>query len=361
MEDSEQDKSEQPTPFKLTRGREKGTVARGNDLGFLTGLAAFLGFVWIAGPGAAGELTHAVRGALISGPSLAGGPSAVFAVVVLLFGSVLRPLAFMAGTIFLVVLLFEIVQTGPVFSAQPLKPDFTRLNPAKGLKRVFSVRLLVETGKNILKLCVYTTVGFLLIRSAVRTDIGALTDGRAVLAAMAGLGFRLLASFTVIALGFAVLDQLIVRRDFLKKMRMSRREVRREAREREGEPRLKQKRKQLHAEFVKASQSLRNMKGADVLIVNPQHIALALRYDRRTMQAPMVVSIGTNQFAQRLKRLAFIYGIPVVQNRILARELFAKSLLNKQIPEHCFRPVADIYNAMRQKTGEVGATNGSVA
>jgi flagellar biosynthetic protein FlhB len=159
----------------------------------------------------------------------------------------------------------------------------------------------------------------------------------------------LLLGFTAVALLFAVVDQLIVRRGFLKKMAMSRREVRRESREREGDPRLKQKRKQLHAEFSKLNQSLHNLKNADVVIANPDHIALALRYDRKTMQAPRVVSLGINRTAQHLKRMALLYGIPVVENRALARALYSRSALNKQIPDFCFKPVADVYNSLRAK------------
>lgn len=355
MEESEQDKSEQPTLFKLTRARGKGAVARGMDLGFFTGLAAFLGYAWVEGPDFGRIISHAIRGALVSSAGLADGPQAVFSATTLLFSSVVQPLVFMAGTIFLIVLLFEIVQTGFVFSAEPLKPDFNRLNPANGLKRLFTWRLLIETAKNVLKLAAYTTVGWLVIRGALQSDIGAVTDGRGLLALMSRTGLRLLMLFVLVALVFAVLDQLIVRRDFLKKMRMSRRELRREARDREGDPRLKQKRKQMHAEFTKMSQSLRNLRKADVLVTNPEHIALGLRYDPKTMQAPMIVSAGTGHFAQRLKRLAFIYGIPIIENRALARALYSKANLNKPVPEHCFQPVADIYNAIRQRTGEGAA------
>jgi len=151
---------------------------------------------------------------------------------------------------------------------------------------------------------------------------------------------------------FAAIDQIIARWQFIKKMRMDRRELRQEAKEREGEPRMKQKRKQLHREFAKASHSMRGLKGADVLITNPQHIALALSYQPGVAQAPKVVSMGLNQVAQRLKRLAFLYGIPIVENRTLARELYRKSVLGGPIPEHCYKPVADIYNALRRRARE---------
>jgi len=360
MEENELDKSEQPTPFKLARARRKGAVARGVDLGFFTGLAAFLAYMWIAGPRLAQTIEIAVHDALTMSSDLAAGPYAVLAVAARLFAQAVPLMGLMAVTIFLFVLLFEIVQTGIVFSAEPLKPDFNRLNPVNGLKRIFTFRLLIETLKNVLKLCLYTVAAYIVVRGVLASDIGSITDASSLSALMAHSAFKLLAVFVLLAAFFAVLDQLIVRRDFLKKMRMSRRELRREAREREGEPRLKQKRKQLHAQFVKMSQSLRNMRKADVLITNPQHIAVALHYDRRTMLAPEIVSLGTNHFAQRLRRLAFIYGIPVIENRILARELFRKSGLNQSIPQHCFEPVAEIYNTIRRKSVKRDAGGGHV-
>jgi flagellar biosynthetic protein FlhB len=360
MEENDQDKSELPTAFKLQRAREKGTVARGMDLGFFISLSVFLLYAWVNGATFASAIAQAARDTLVGGPRLADGPLAVLAVIPPLFAAVARPIVFMASAIFLTVLLFEVIQTGVVFSAQPLKPDFSRLNPAKGLKRLFSLRLLIETAKNIFKLVIYTTVGWLVIRGVFASDLGLLTDARGLSALIARAAFRLMAAFALVALFFTAIDQIIVRRDFLKRMRMSRRELRREHRDREGEPRLKQKRKQLHGEFVKLSQSLRGLRGADMLVTNPQHIALGLRYDPKTMAAPKIVSIGTNRLAQRLKRLAFIYGIPVFEDRPLARELLRRGALDCQIPEHCFQPVANIYNAMRRKGGSTGPNQPNV-
>jgi len=348
MDATEQDKSEQPTSFKLDKARQRGVVARGMDLGFLTGLATLLGYLWVAGPQLASVIARSGHDALIGGPSLADSNGALLMASVLLLAPIVRPLVLMFATVFVGVLVFEIVQTGAVFSTQPLKPDFSRLNPVNGLKRLFSLRLLLETCKNVLKLGAYSTIALLIIRAALQTDLGAMSDGRMLLSLLEREGLRLLGAFVLGAILFVILDQLIVRRQFVNKMRMSRREVRRELREREGEPRLKQKRKQLHREFVKSSQSLRNLRKADVLITNPQHIALALRYDEGANAAPLVVSLGINQLAQRLKRLAFLYGIPIMENKALAQELYRKCALNSAIPEHCYQAVADIYNALRR-------------
>ena len=349
MADTDQDKSEQPTPYKLERSRKKGIVARGMDLSFLTGLGALFLYSWMGG-GLLGRTTErAAHDALVVGPALTDSNASLLSAMGFVFAPMLRPMLLLFFTIFLVVLVFELIQTGVVFSAEPLKPDFSRLNPANGLKRVFSLRLLIETLKNILKFCVYATIAFLVIRGALHSDVRSVVDGRGLLETLRTTGLRLLSMVVLAAVLFMILDQIISRGQFLKKMRMNRRDIRQEAREREGEPRLKQKRKQLHREFAKASQSMRGLKKADVLVTNPQHIALALQYQPGVSTAPMVVSVGINQFAQRLKRMAFLYGIPIVENKALARELYAKSALNRPIPEHCYKPVADIYNSIRRK------------
>lgn len=354
-DDSEQNKSEQPTGYKLDRARKKGVVARGLDLGFLTGLAAFLGYQWIFGSMFSRTIGAVSRAAFTGGPSLADGREAVLAASVWLLSRGLRPAVLTASCIFAAVLVSELVQTGFVFSAEPLKPDFSRLNPANGLKRVFSLRALIEVLKNLLKIAVYTTLAVLVVRSALESDVRTIADGSTLSSMLRRDGFRLLGMFLLAAAAFAVLDQLIVRNSFLKRMRMSRRELRRELRDREGEPRLKQKRKQLHREFTKASTSLKNIRQADVLVTNPEHIALGLKYEAKTMVAPTVVAIGVNHLAQRLKQLALLYNIPIVENRLLAQQLYRKCALDSAVPDAFYRPVADIYNAVRmRKHAEAG-------
>jgi flagellar biosynthetic protein FlhB len=357
MDEGEQNKSEQPTSYKLRRSRSRGIVARGMDLGFLAGLGAFTGYAWVAGPGLAAHLSTITAQALVIAPNLADGAQGAGGVAGLLLAGMMRPLAFMAGTIFLVVLLFELAQTGVVFSAAPLKADFGRLNPGNGLKRLFSIRLLLETLKSLLKLGAYTIVAFVSVRAAYGTRSMAIGDARGLVMAMGETAFRLLAGFVAIAILFAVLDQFIARRQFFKQMRMSRREVRRELRDREGEPRIKQRRKQLHGEFAKASESLRGVRGADVVVTNPTRIAVALKYDAATMAAPIVVAKGAADFAARIRALAFTYGVLIVEDRALARDLFRRCAAGQPVPEDQYRPVAAIYHKVRARAEQHGAAH----
>ena len=156
-------------------------------------------------------------------------------------------------------------------------------------------------------------------------------------------GLRLLLFFLLVALFFVAIDQIIVRHEYLKQMRMSRRELTREHKEREGEPRLKQKRKQLHAEFARNTRGMGSLPGSDMLIVNPQHFAVALSYDAAVMDAPMVTAKGRNNWAQMLKREASRLGIPIFEMPPLARTLFAECEMGLAIREQHFRAVADLY------------------
>lgn len=358
-EEGDSDKSEQATPFKLQRARERGAVARGMDLGFVAALASAVVYFWVNGPSWKRMIELAFRQAFVTAPEFVDSSAATWA-----FASVFTESAWamlhMLGLIFGGVLLAEFLQVGPVFSLNSLKPDFKKLNPASGLKKIFTRRQLLETLKNVAKLVAYSALAWLLITRVYHSTVPEMGNAPALVSQLSVASFRLGASFLGIAAVLAVLDQIISRRDFSRRMRMSRREVRREHRDREGDARLKQKRKQMHGEFIKQSQSLRGIAGADVLIANPEHLALGLRYDARTMSAPFVVSIGTNAFAQRLKRLAAVYGVTVIEDRVLARDLYRHASLNKPVPDRFFSPVAEIYNKLNRSPAIYNGENEDV-
>jgi flagellar biosynthetic protein FlhB len=161
-------------------------------------------------------------------------------------------------------------------------------------------------------------------------------------------GIRLLFWLAASMLLFAAIDIMFVRWQFGRQMKMSRREVREESRNREGDPRIKQQRKKFQRELLKKAQSLRGVRGADVLVTNPTHYAVALKYDQTNMLAPMPVAKGAGDFALRLKRLALVYSVPVIESPALARRLFFKVPIHQQLPEVLFSDVAKIYLSLRR-------------
>lgn len=350
MAEEEQNRSEEPTPFKLQRAREKGQVARGMDLGFVGSLLAFAGFILLVGPEFMVRLSDLMRLSLTAGIDQTGDPVSAMAAVRSIYWLAFQPLFVLGGTIVLVLVVLEILQLrGFLFTAAPLKPDFSRLNPAKGLKRIFSMRMLKETLKNVIKMAVYSVTAWLLISGAISIFGDTVLDAASLARAMDSAGKRLLLAFLAIAIVFMILDQLIVRGEFLKQMRMSRREVTRESREREGEPRLKQKRRDLHAQLRSQAEGLSRLDGADVLLTNPEHFAVALFYDPDRMEAPLVRARGRNHFAQLLKRKARLLGIPVVADPQLARAIFHDSTAGKPISAKHFHGVARHYARLRRK------------
>lgn len=340
----EQNRTEDATPFKLRKARERGMVARGLDLGFVASLVGIALFAAMAGERMFANLAGVVRTTMIEGMRSAGNPRAVEVIAAQAIWPAIRPVALFGGTLIALVLLIEIVQLrGLMLSTAPLKPDFSRLNPAQGLKRIFSMRMLKEAGKSIAKMAVYTIAAVLTIRAAITQNQLAMTDAPHVVGALRHAGTTLVYVFLAIAVPFAVLDQIIARGSFASQMRMSRREVTREVREREGEPRIKSKRKQLHAAFVKQSKSMANLPGSDMLIVNPVHFAVALKYQPSEMDAPIVSAKGADRHAAQLKARALQLGIPVLEVPLLARALFASTALDQAVPGEHYHAIADLY------------------
>jgi len=211
MADQEQNRSEDATPFKLAKAREKGNVARGTDLGFFSALVAFLLFLGLAGAAVAAKLLTILRSGFSSFAGL-DDPHAVLRLVGQDASLGLGILVLLGLTLLVVVAPLEVLQVkGLVFSAQPLKPDFGRLNPAKGLKRLFSLRMLKEALKSVLKFLLYAMLAGLCIRYAV-TRSGYQATGAGQLAGlMWQSGLRLLTFFAAAALLFAGIDQVLAR------------------------------------------------------------------------------------------------------------------------------------------------------
>lgn len=347
-DNSEQNRSEPPTDFKLRRARREGQVPRGPELGFFSILAMATAFAWFAGGEMVNRLSHGMAYGLVTAgdglvstaafPHTAHRIAAASAHLVTLF----------VGASFLVIVVFEFIQTGPVFSTKALKFDFGKLNPAKGLKRLFSNKIFFELFKAVFKLFVYFSIVLICSYAAMTSTLSA--DNAQSMALILGKHATSMMAIIMAAAGImAVIDQVYSRKSFTKTMRMSRREIGREHKDREGDPRLRQKRKTLHREFSLNRKNLQGLRSADLLIVNPVHYAVALRYSPAEHDAPVVVSRGSHALARRMKTLAFVYGIPIIHDPALARGLYRHCQTGSEIPESFYMPVAAKYNSAKSK------------
>jgi flagellar biosynthesis protein FlhB len=336
----EQDRTEQATPFKLEESKKRGEVARSTEVSTFA-LAAALLIVLLSGGAAAWESVCRSSEALFLQAASSDDILAPLGQFVHAWLSITLPVGLVGiGA----AIAANILQTGPVFSFDPLTPRFERINPIAGLRRLFTRKLLIDTGKSILKLIVLGAVLYLFFKAtwqALGAVIGASPEGQ--LQFLARRGSKLLLQLVLTLLVLALIDWVLVRLQFRRQMMMSRHEVKEETRRREGDPYIRARLRELQRENLKQSRSLGRIPESDVLITNPDHIAIALRYVRGEMNAPHVIAKGTDLWVERMRTVARLHGIPILERRGLARQLWRHGAVDRPIPTEAYVDVARLY------------------
>jgi flagellar biosynthetic protein FlhB len=342
-QEQDQEANEPATPFKLQKAHERGSIVRSSDVTFASVMFACVGVAY----GLGNRIVQDVAQLMHHGLLLASRnePSAV-AVSGYMGGLSVYALGVIAPavlTVWICALLVAGAQARGVFSAQPLKPDFSRLNPANGVERLFSIRSLHELWRSVAKMLVIAAAMGVWLRHHLREILLLSRRGHAE---AAHRGIELLGSvlslLAIIMLGFALLDWLINHREYMRKMRMSKREIRDEHKEREGDPRIKRRLRQLRIEWLKRSRQIAKVRSADVVLTNPTHYAVALEYRHGEMAAPMITARGAGELAQRMRTEALRHRVPVVENAPLTRALYALKESQVFVPEEHFDPVARV-------------------
>jgi flagellar biosynthetic protein FlhB len=343
MAEKEQNRTEQATPFKLEEARKQGQVAKSLDFNSLIMISGLLALAMIWGTSAWRELGQLARDLFVSSADLdvSLNNSGWMAGLISSFISLVAPVL-LVGV--LLAVLANLVQTGPIFSFTPLKPKGERINPVAGFKRVFNKKMLFDAFKSLLKLLVLGGVAvafffalwpqLLVPQSSDSALVQEWFGHHAV-----GLLFRLGLALVLIGL----LDLMYTRHKFKNDMMMSRRELKEEVKRREGDPLIRAKLRELQRENLKQAASVKRVPEADVLITNPEHLAIALRYERGSMSAPVLLARGADSWAAEMRALAHRHGIPIYQRRSLARQLFRIGALGQGIPADCYVDVARIY------------------
>jgi len=335
------EKTEEATPKKKREARRKGQVARSQEFVAVTVMLGAIAVLAVWSRSALAKLvelsTQAFR--LSADPDLDRAAVTSFLYEALLALTwILAPLL---AVTFAMAALFSALQVGFMLSLKPLLPDFQRLDPVKGAKNLVSMSKVVELIKNVLRLSAMAVIGFLVLRQVAppMTQIprGHLLDGAmAVTLAAVQLSLFLIGGLVL----FGIFDLFWKRHEHSKKLRMAKHEVKREHKESEGDPHVKGQRKRFHRELARGG-SMKEVKNADAVVVNPTHVAAALRYREEEMRAPRVLASGRGSAAREIKRLARRYGVPIVHNVELARAL-ADVDLESEIPEELFEPVAEV-------------------
>ena len=326
------EKTEEPTPRKLAKAREKGDVAVSGTLSQALGFVVALFVVPSTIAATAAHASAAFRAALAPG-AVSDAPPAVASSVVLLVAPLLAAVAMTAA-------LCTVVQTGALFAPARVKPDLAKLDLVAGLGSLFSGQRFWNVGR---ALVAAIAVAFLAWR-ALSVHLGDLARS---IGAPRGAGEialyaakRMARDAAVVGLFLALVDLVVVRRSLRTRLGMSKDEIKREHRESEGDPHWKSARRRAHQEMLAAA-TVNAVKDATVVIVNPEHLATALRYVDGQDEAPTIVATGDGDLARRIQEAARAYGIPVVRDVPVARAL-RELEVGETIPEALYEAVAAI-------------------
>ena len=347
------DKTEAPTPRRREEARERGQVARSADLTAAVLLLGGLLLLRWTGADVVAALKALVNGLLNSDSLADPDPSHVAEEVlraVLLAGRALLPL--LAGVVVLAVVA-NMVQVGVAFNPKRLQPNFAALNPFKGLGNILGgSRGPVKAVLGVLKLVVIALVAW----SAVSDRLGQIVmvqqlDFLQIFALGAEVVYAVGLRVGVALLVLAVLDYAYQRWKLEQELKMTKHEVKEEMRRMEGDPKVKQRRRQI-AMHMAAQRLKKDVPTADVVVTNPTEFAVAIRYDSATMHAPRVIAKGQGPMAQRIREIAIASGVPILERKPLARALYKLVEVGQEVPEQFYSAVAEILAYVYELSGK---------
>ena len=363
MSEQDVDRSQAATPFKLEEARKKGMVAKSPDMVGAVMLSVFTLFLFASGWQLARDEIALSRYLFLSAGTIElTFVSSIELLTKLLVAGAMLLLPF-AALLIVAAVVANIIQTGPVFSSQPLVPDFQRLNIVEGLKRFFSVRSFYDAGRGFVKVLVMVGILFFAIKAMLPLlislpNVPAVAHAAVMLDRTASLLFKLVIGLIVLA----IVDLMYTQWEFGKQMRMTHRDIRDEHKQREGDPRIRAKLRELRVQMLKRSKSMRSLPTSDVLITNPTHLAVAISYRHGEMTAPRVVSKGLGYQVKYMRSIAAKNGITIIQNPPLARALYEEVDYDGFVPEKHYSEVAKIMvwiHAMRSARNSPAQTEAS--
>lgn len=344
----EGEKTEQPTSRRLSEARKKGQIAKSMDMNTAVVLAAGV-FVLRAQFGHMGEqMSKLARDYLGAFPRQDLTPDALRPIA---FDLMMRFVTIAAPTILLILaagLLVNYLQVGVLFTTETLKFDLQKINPISGLKRLGSRRSLMEALKGVLKMTIVGWVVYQVLASRYPKLANLTLMERADVAGLVGgTAWEIAWKAVVLLFVFGVADLLYQRFEHTRSLRMTKQEVKDEAKQSEGDPQVKGRIKRLQREAARR-RMMSSVPKATVVITNPTHFAVALAYDRENDPAPRCVAKGMDAVALRIREVATEAGVPIVENPPLARSLYKLVNLEQEIPEDLYAAVAEILVAVQK-------------
>lgn len=337
------EQTEKATPKRRSEARKRGQVAKSPDL---AGAGVFLAGVFVLhalAPGTIGAVGAAMQAVLWRIHEHQDfTPQSVWFLFARVFVSAGLLLGVLFGAALLCALLINLLQTGMVFSAQPLVPNFSKINPATGLKRMFSKQVLVNLGKQLLKLAAVMIIVYTSIASSFSTllIVGEMPASQ-LIGFVGSVAYSISWKFGFLLVVIGLADFAFERWQYEEQLKMSKQEVKDEMRQSEGNPEVRGALRRRQREFARR-RMMAAVPKATVVVTNPTHYAVALEWDELKMDAPVVVAKGADLIAKRIREIAKENGVPIMENPPLARTLYAKVDLDQSIPPNMYAAVAQV-------------------
>lgn len=349
----DEDKSFEASQQKLQRLREQGQVIKSRDLSSAVFLIVMFLLLLLLSPyvfRVSIEMFRVFFDLIPLKHLDEMGPSFVF---LNSLKSLVAPVAPFLLLAFFVAFFADFVQVGPLFALKSITPKLDKLNPINGLKGIFSKRTVIELAKNLIKIGILFYLGYSSFTKHLPEMINSMeSDSPMIILFLVG---KILQDFIFVAILFFIIigfgDYLYQRTKFLNDQKMSLKEVKDEYKQSEGDPMVKHMLKQKRMQMMMQRQ-LEAVPTADVITTNPIHVAVALKYQPKEMEAPIVVAKGAEHFAERIKEIAREHQIPIVENPVLARTLYRVVDVNQDVPPDLYQAVAEILMFAWQMKGE---------
>lgn len=360
MAENKDNKTEKATPKRKDEARKKGQVAMSRDVVTAAILLGGVGLLGALMPLGFERLTDTVRNGLwLSAAQVARDGLTVEQVTTILLRSAMTVLTLtlpIIGSILLIGSAASVAQTGFLWKSDGIQLELARINPLKGLARLFSLRSVMELVKGLLKIAVITGVGLYVVRHDVLRIPGLMDFDLAAILGMTGwLALKIALAVCGVIVMLGGLDYFYQRYEWERSLRMSKEEIKEEHKSAEGDPLIKSRVRTAQRDLSR-NRMMAAVKTADVVVTNPTHLAVALKYDSTRMAAPFVVAKGAGLVAERIRELARHHGVPVVEHKFVARTIFKMVEIGKEIPADLYRAVAEILAFVYRARGHgVGA------
>ncbi len=346
-------KTEDPTPKRLEESRKKGQVALSREINNWIMLLAATLLIAFAAPSMFARLKEFLKAYIEHAADVPEGPGGVASVLSASFWVVLAILALPLIVLAFSAFIGPFIQVGPLFAPEVIKPDFSKVSPLKGFKRLFSMRALMEFAKGLLKISIISVVGLILLQPFYDTAEHLVGQPLPImLDELLALVIRLMTGVLVALLIIAVIDLVYQRAEHMKKMRMTKQEIKDEYKQSEGDPHVRAKLRQLRAERAR-QRMMQSVPQADVVITNPTHFAIALKYNPDTMDAPVCVAKGIDEIALRIREVAKENNIVLYENKPLARMLYDTVEIDEMVPQEHYKAVAEVISYVFKLKGKL--------